>query len=192
VFNTAMLARQVWRILTHPDTLCAQVLKAKYFPIGTILDAKPKKDISYSWRSILRGVDLIKEGMIWHIGDGNSINIWSDPWLPRGETRRPRTPRNGSVLTKVVDLINPITNTWYPQLIRETFCDEDVQLILAIRLRENQRDLLHGMQTQEAFSLSRRHMQLGFVCVIKLTIGINPHQPEETYQQFGAKFGAYR
>jgi hypothetical protein len=112
VFNTAMLARQVRRIFTHLDTLCAQVLKANYFPVGTILDAKPKKGISYSWRSILRGVDLINEGMIWRIGDDNSINIRSDPWLPRDESRRPITPRNGSILTKVEDLINPIRNTW--------------------------------------------------------------------------------
>jgi hypothetical protein len=112
VFNTAILARQVWRVFTHPDTLCAQVLKANYFPVGTILDAKPKKGISYSWRSILRGVDLINEGMIWRIGDDNSINIRSDPWLPRDESRRPITPRNGSILTKVEDLINPIRNTW--------------------------------------------------------------------------------
>jgi hypothetical protein len=36
-FNLAMLARQVWRLLTNPDTLCSQVLKAKYAPNGTFL-----------------------------------------------------------------------------------------------------------------------------------------------------------
>lgn len=70
-----------------------------------------------------------------------SINIWADPWLPRSNTRRPITPRNGSVL-RVVDLINPITNTWDSQLVRETFCDEYADLILAIPLRENQRDFI--------------------------------------------------
>jgi hypothetical protein len=63
--------------------------------------------------------------MIWHFDDGNSINIWSDPWLLRGETRRPATTRNGYVLTKLVDLINPIRNTWDSQLVQETLCDED-------------------------------------------------------------------
>jgi hypothetical protein len=31
-FNMAMLARQRWRILTQPDTLCSKVLKANTFP----------------------------------------------------------------------------------------------------------------------------------------------------------------
>jgi hypothetical protein len=32
IFNLAMLARQSWRLLKYPDSLCAKVLKAKYFP----------------------------------------------------------------------------------------------------------------------------------------------------------------
>jgi hypothetical protein len=87
--------------------------------------------------------------MIWHFDDGNSINIWSDPWLLRGETRRPAITRNGYVLTKLVDLVNPIRNTWDFQLVQETLCDEDAQL-------------MRGMQDQKTFSLSKRQMQLGF------------------------------
>jgi hypothetical protein len=37
LFNLAMLARQAWRLLTNPDSLCGKVLKAKYFPRTSIL-----------------------------------------------------------------------------------------------------------------------------------------------------------
>ena len=37
LFNMAMLARQAWRLLTSPDTLCGNVLKMKYFPNMSIL-----------------------------------------------------------------------------------------------------------------------------------------------------------
>lgn len=74
-FNIAMLARQAWRLLQHPDTLCARVLKAKYFSDGNLLQASPNNGISYAWRSILHGVDLIKKGVILRIGDGSSVNI---------------------------------------------------------------------------------------------------------------------
>ena len=70
-----------------------------------------KEPVSGTWRSILRGVDLLKEGVIWRVGNGDGIRIWDDPWLPRGITRRVITPRNGSILQKVADLINPITET---------------------------------------------------------------------------------
>jgi hypothetical protein len=46
-------------------SLCAQVLKAKYFLDGNILDAEEMKGISYSWRSIIRGVQALKTGLIW-------------------------------------------------------------------------------------------------------------------------------
>jgi len=54
---------------------------------------------------------LLKEGIIWRIGDGNQVKIWSDPWIPRSETRKVITPRNRSLLTKVAELIDPLTGT---------------------------------------------------------------------------------
>jgi SUMO ligase MMS21 Smc5/6 complex component len=60
----AMLAKQAWRLLVCPNTLCAQVLSAKYFPTGNILEAKPKEGISYTWQSILKGVNILRSGII--------------------------------------------------------------------------------------------------------------------------------
>jgi hypothetical protein len=35
LFNQALLARQAWRLIQFPDTLCAQILKAKYYPMDS-------------------------------------------------------------------------------------------------------------------------------------------------------------
>ncbi|MBA0636042.1 hypothetical protein Godav_028932 [Gossypium davidsonii] len=37
---------------------------------------------SYTWRSILGARYLLEEGMGWRIGNGDSVNIWNDRWLP--------------------------------------------------------------------------------------------------------------
>jgi len=129
LFNMAMLARQAWRLLTSPDTLCGQVLKAKYFPNTTILQCTAREGISYSWRSILQGLQLLKQGLIWRIGNGNNTNIWADPWIPRGCIRKPITPRGSSLLTKVSELIDPSTGDWDEQLVTDTFWPEDVSVI---------------------------------------------------------------
>jgi hypothetical protein len=69
-FNIAMLSRQAWRLIQNPHSLCATILKAKYYPDCHILEAKPCVNMSYTWRSILHGIELVKEGVIWCIGDG--------------------------------------------------------------------------------------------------------------------------
>ena len=76
IFNLAMLSRKCWRILQHPDSLCAVVLKAKYFSQTSVLEAEPQSGMSYTWRSILRGLDILKEGVVWRVGDGENINAW--------------------------------------------------------------------------------------------------------------------
>jgi hypothetical protein len=137
-----MLARQAWRMLINLDSLCAKVLKAKYFPDTSILDAILVRGMSYSWRSILKGLELVKKGMIWRVGDGSNINIWSDNWLPRDDAMRPITPRRQCVLTKVSKLINPIAMSWDEEILREKFFDMDVQAILAIPIREDFNDFV--------------------------------------------------
>ncbi|KAL0313684.1 UNVERIFIED_CONTAM: hypothetical protein Scaly_2910800, partial [Sesamum calycinum] len=39
LFNIAILAKQLWRILKHPDRLLSKVLRARYFPAGDIFAA---------------------------------------------------------------------------------------------------------------------------------------------------------
>lgn len=74
-FNMAMLAKQAWRLLSDPNSLCARVLKARYYPNSSVLEASPRDGISYTWRSIVKGVQVIKQGVIKCVGDGASIDI---------------------------------------------------------------------------------------------------------------------
>jgi hypothetical protein len=48
LFNLAMLARQGWRLVQNPDSLCAQILRAKYAAGGSLLQAKEGPGISYT------------------------------------------------------------------------------------------------------------------------------------------------
>jgi hypothetical protein len=137
-----MLAKQAWRMAIDPDSLCARVLKAKYFQNSSILDAKPVTGLSYSWRSILKGVGLMKEGVIWRVGDGSCINMWTDHWLNREDAMRPITPKGNCVLTKVSELIDPTTGSWDEELVRDIFWEFDVKDILATPIKPEFEDFL--------------------------------------------------
>jgi hypothetical protein len=91
--NLAMLAKQGWRLIQNPDWLCAQVLRAMYYPSGDVLNASRGHVASYTWRSILKGIQVLKNGVVWRIGNGQSINVWLDPWLPREWSRKTVTRR---------------------------------------------------------------------------------------------------
>jgi hypothetical protein len=73
LFNQALLAKQAWRLLQNPETLCAQVLKAKYYPQGMLADTAFPGNASTTWRAIEYGLELVKKGMIWRIGNGASV-----------------------------------------------------------------------------------------------------------------------
>jgi hypothetical protein len=133
-FNTAMLAKQCWRMMQDPDSLCARVLRSKYYPDGKLLNAKLKSGSSYTWQSIFYGIQTLRRGCIWRIGEGDQINIWEDVWVPTSPTRKVYTPRGHILLQTVADLINPITGAWNEELLRQIFWPVDVTRILEIPL----------------------------------------------------------
>ena len=57
-------------------------------------------------------------------------------------TRRPITPRGQTLLTKVSELIDPITGTWDRVLIEEVFWEEDWKCILSIPIKQGMDDLI--------------------------------------------------
>jgi hypothetical protein len=82
LFNQAMLGKQCWRILTDPDSLCARVLKGRYFPCTNFWNAQMPRGSSYTWRSLMHGKKLLEIGILWRVGDGKTIRMTKDRWLP--------------------------------------------------------------------------------------------------------------
>ena len=56
MFNLALLARQAWRLLVRPQSLCARLLKAIYFPSGDFVNAGLGSNPSKTWRAICDGL----------------------------------------------------------------------------------------------------------------------------------------
>lgn len=141
-FNLAMLAKQVWRLMAEPDSLCSRVLRAKYYPDGDLLNAKPKKGSSYTWQSILAGLECFKEGYIWRVGDGNKIDIWKDSWIPSSPNLKIETRRGRILMTKVSELIDPSSGQWDVEMINSVFNPIDANRILQIPLYNGREDLV--------------------------------------------------
>lgn len=58
------------------------MLKHKYFPTTSILDARLGSNTSYMERSNWGAKLIILSGLIWRVGNGRDIKIWEDKWTP--------------------------------------------------------------------------------------------------------------
>ena len=144
LFNEAMLAKLAWRLLHDDNSLFFRVFKARFFPSGTILDAKDSASASYAWRSILKGRDVIQKGALWRVGDGQQIRIWKDNWLPlRGLAKVSSPQLQGQENSSVAVLINESTRSWRTEVIEHVFVLAEAAAIKSSPLpSSNQRDKL--------------------------------------------------
>ena len=122
--------------MLHDDnSLFYRVFKARFFPNGTILDAKEASSASYAWKSILKGREVIKKGALWRVGDGKQIRIWGDNRLPVKKAVRITTPVMwGQENSSVEVLINPVTKCWRNEVIEHVFNPVEAKMIKAIPL----------------------------------------------------------
>jgi hypothetical protein len=130
VFNKALLSKQLWRLLQAPDSLTAKILKAKYYPSRSILEAQLGNRPSYLWRSFMAAQPVLKNGLHWRIGNGDNIFVWHDQWLPRPTTYKIFSPRK--ILeqnARVSVLIDQNTRMWNVGLILEVFLEDEAELI---------------------------------------------------------------
>lgn len=132
-FNQALLAKQGWRLLKYPNALMTRIIKAKYYPRCSLMEAKMGHNSSMVWQSIIWGRDVLKMGLRWRVGSGNTIRAFRDPWLPRPVSFQPITRCSESNIDlKVADLI--CAGHWDMDMLKQHFLVIDHETILSIPL----------------------------------------------------------
>jgi hypothetical protein len=134
-FNKALLAKQCWRLVQDPNSLAGSIIKAKYFPKGTLMEAKLGSRPSYAWRSLLAARELFMDGMVWRIGNGASVHIWGDKWISGSLSHMVQSPcRVLAEDAKVGELVDGSTCGWNSALVHEIFHEQEAALICNIPL----------------------------------------------------------
>ena len=104
--NLALLAKQIWRIITNPNLLVSKVLKAKYMKEEDWLEQQPPTTASWCWKSMHKRGELLQQGLWKRVGDGRTVKIWQDEWIPGSINGRASTARpTGCQLEYVHELI---------------------------------------------------------------------------------------
>ncbi|KAG6713712.1 hypothetical protein I3842_05G167400 [Carya illinoinensis] len=111
---------------------------------------------SHIWRNIWSSISLIKEIVVWRVGNGHSIRVWHDKWLPKPTTYKVQTPINRlSTDSTVVELIDIASARWKTNLKMEVFSSEEAQLICSIPISSRDVDdkLIWAKSTKGVFSV---------------------------------------
>lgn len=117
-FNLAMLAKIGWRILGQPQSLLGRVLHDKYHPGVGFLEARAGRKVSWGWRGLMQGRRILLAGLRWRVGNGESIRVTEDPWIPKPHTFK-TCSRHPDLPLTVADLVDSATKVWRCDLISQ-------------------------------------------------------------------------
>lgn len=137
--------------MTKPDSLVARIYKARYFPNNHVLGAQKGGDASFIWSGICEAKEELSKGFKWVLGDGKSINIFTDQWLwGENDYRVENHHVNSSRDDNVADYFRPNIKQWDVTKIRQTFHTVDVDCILSTRVPQNRiPDRIAWMHTKD-------------------------------------------
>jgi hypothetical protein len=82
--------------------------------------------------AISHGLELLKKGIIWRVGNGQNIRVWRDNWLPRLSYMKVFTTRGKKRFRRVSELLDDQGN-WKEAMVRSNFLPIDVEVILKIK-----------------------------------------------------------
>jgi hypothetical protein len=118
--------------ITEPSSLCARVLKGRYFPNSDFLSAVKPRSSSFTWRSILYGRELLLRGLRWGIGNGERVSIMKDSWIPDHQAGMFNSLSPIPATAKVRFLMNDRGTAWEEDSVRAFFHEELADKILGV------------------------------------------------------------
>ena len=79
---------------------------------------------------------LVRKGCRRVVGDGTSIRVWEDDWLPGVNSHIVSSKPPSRAVTFVSDLLDPIHHTWRHDLLPNLFSDAEIAAILSIPISQ--------------------------------------------------------
>ena len=162
--NSAMLAKLAWMIATKRDSLYMRIVRAKNKAKEDWLRADASKYASPTWKAIEKARSVVKKGACFLIGDGKSVDIWLDSWVPWVQNFIP-SPKVESLVQspmKVAHLINHELHTWKTSLVLNIFNTCSTQAIISIPLPSRPRPdkLIWIPESKGCFSVKSAYKEL--------------------------------
>lgn len=132
--NSALLAKLAWMVVSGKQSFCMEVLRTKYKVSNNWITEEPVKLACPTWRAIEAGKNLIEKGACFLLGDGKSIDIWIDQWVPwiANFKPQPRVEEYKQFPIKAFQLIDSTSRSWNVGMGREIFIHTDAHAILTI------------------------------------------------------------
>ena len=83
--NIALLTKLAWRIYSNPHSFLAKLISAKY---GARLSFRNPQSPAVSinnnplYTALQTGYDSLRSRILWQIGNGSTVKMAQDPWVP--------------------------------------------------------------------------------------------------------------
>ena len=127
-----------WMVASKRDSLCMEILRAKYKVWNDWLFKEPPKAAYPIWKAIegVKNIIVKCQGACYLIGNGASINVWQDPWVPwiQGFKPHPKSANSDTNPLMVSQLIDQVSFMWNVSLIKDLFEPDSANAILSIHL----------------------------------------------------------
>nr|GMD63060.1 uncharacterized protein LOC109153501 [Ipomoea batatas] len=108
-----------------------QSYASKYYPEGSFESASLGREPSFVWRGIWEAWVRLRGGLRWRIGDGKTVRVWGDAWLPSNDLPYVETPLYPTLSNATVfNLLNSDGSAWDIDILNDLFSARDRHLIL--------------------------------------------------------------
>ena len=124
-------------------------MKAKYYHSGSLLDTVFAGNSSAVWKGIEYGLELLKKGMIWRVGNGRHIRASRDPCIPKGPTFWSISENKDCRYNRVSDFLD-INRACNINRLTRYFLPVDVEAILKIRTSPRLQDDFLAWQSEKS------------------------------------------
>lgn len=117
--NRALVLKMAWKLARGDDTQWVKAMHAKYFPRGAFWSIQRRSRCSKFWKQIMQLRPILAVHVVWQIGSGNSIDLYSQPWFPGWQGLVARTSQQRK--EKLSSLIDSTSREWDFDSLQQLF-----------------------------------------------------------------------